>query len=192
MTHTIVSRTTPPAFWGRDGAGDGFRAATVCRRRHEHEISLESYPGPDLGFCARCGAQVLPASTHCGKRLRGTSRTVTPRPGQAPTYKIHEWGFCDGCGEPYHWANREELISQLQNILDQTESVSERDRLAIMGDLERLKTLDPGEEPRTERRLLTAIKRGGADLHARPCRRVADQTDRRSDILLNSSMVREP
>ncbi|MFB9339014.1 DUF2321 domain-containing protein [Actinoplanes octamycinicus] len=90
MTNTIVTRTTPPAFWGRDGQGDGFRAATVCRRRHEHELSLETYPGPDLGFCPLCGAQVLPDCTHCGKHLRGTSRSVTPVPGKAPAYGVHQ------------------------------------------------------------------------------------------------------
>lgn len=149
-----------PAFWGRDGKGDGFRAATVCRRRHEHDLSLETYPGTELGFCATCGANLLSACPSCGKRLRGTSRTVTPRPGRSPAYETYRWGFCDGCGEPYPWANREELISQLQNILDQEEAVSDHDRLAIMEDLDRLKVLEPGEDARTERRLLATVKRG--------------------------------
>jgi hypothetical protein len=154
-----VTTTEPPSFWGHDGkGGGGFRAATVCRRRHEHDISLEVYPGKELGFCSKCGAQVLPACPTCGKRFRGTSRTVTPlrRP---PAFDLHHWGFCDGCGDPYPWANREELISQLQNILDQ-EDVADHDRLAIMEDLERLKTLNSGEDPKTERRLLASIKKG--------------------------------
>jgi hypothetical protein len=158
MTTPPVTTTTPPNFWGRDGHGDNYRAATVCRRRHEHDISLDTYPGADLGFCPQCGADVLSACPNCHKRLRGTSQTMIPRPGQPPAYAIHQWGFCDGCGEP--WANREELISQLQNILNQEGIVSAHDRLAIMQDLERLKTLNSGEDPKTERRLLASIKRG--------------------------------
>jgi hypothetical protein len=160
MTTPLVTPTPPPSFWGRNSKGDGYRAATVCRRRHEHDLSLEIYPGNNLGFCAKCGAQVLPACPNCHKRLRGTVRTVTPPPGRPPAYEPHPWGFCDGCGEPYPWANREEIISQLQNILDQEDAVSEHDRLTIMEDLERLKTLDPGEDPKTERRLLASVKKG--------------------------------
>jgi hypothetical protein len=88
-----------------------------------------------------------------------SSRTLVPRPGRARAYDLHQWGFCDGCGDPYPWANRQELISQLLNLLDE-EEITAHDRLTITEDLERLKTVSVGDDPETERRVVASIKRG--------------------------------
>jgi Uncharacterized protein conserved in bacteria (DUF2321) len=46
--------------------------------------------------------------------------------------------FCDGCGEPYPWATRQDRIYQLENLLDE-EDIDEPTRLLVRQDLERLR-----------------------------------------------------
>lgn len=164
--------TAPPKFWGRDGQGNGYRAATVCKRRHEQSTYGETYPGSDLDFCPVCGADVLSACPSCGRRLRGLSRLSTAR-GAMPTYGRHQWGFCDGCGESYPWATRQELIYKLQNLLD-TADISDHDRLMVAEDLQRLQELDESDDSKDERgKLWSAIKRRAPGLFVGPGLQIA-------------------
>jgi hypothetical protein len=155
---TPLDTTAPPTFWGRDGAGDGYRAATVCRRGHEPSNGNEAYPAGDLGFCAKCGSGVLSGCLHCGKRIRGVSREITLGTRRPVTYAKHEFGFCDGCGEPYPWPTRQDLVYQLLNLLDE-EGISERDRMAVTESLQEL--LDPldGDDAKAENRAAAAVKK---------------------------------
>ena len=64
-------------------------------------------------------------------------------PGRAsPTYEIYEWSFCDGCGSPYPWAGREELISHLINLLG-SQGISDHDRLIVTEHLATAPENDP-------------------------------------------------
>jgi hypothetical protein len=83
---------------------------------------------------------------------------VTVRPGTKPTYRDHEWGFCDGCSEPYPWANRQELIFQLQNLLD-VQDISDHDRLQVREDLRQLQDPDVVDDPEKQLKLWAGIKR---------------------------------
>jgi hypothetical protein len=150
MTNTQAP-AEPAKFRGRDGSGDGYRYATVCRRRHEQSARGEDYPGDDLGFCPKCGANVLSSCPECGRRLQGMSRSLTAGRSEQATYKIHEWGFCDGYANPYPWANREEQISHLINMLD-SEDMSGHDRLIVAENLQQLQQMTPGEDPERERK----------------------------------------
>ena len=47
--------------------------------------------------------------------------------------------LCDGCGEPFPWATRQQRIYQLENLLDE-ENIDEMTRLLVQEDLERLRT----------------------------------------------------
>jgi hypothetical protein len=47
--------------------------------------------------------------------------------------------FCDGCGEPFPWASRQQRIYHLENLLDE-EDIDDATRLLVMEDLERLRT----------------------------------------------------
>jgi hypothetical protein len=70
MTETQAS-AEPGKFRGRDGSGDGYRYAIVCLGGHEHSVVGEKYSGDDLGFCAKCGAQIVSSCPQCRTRLRG-------------------------------------------------------------------------------------------------------------------------
>jgi hypothetical protein len=93
---------------------------------------------------------VLSACPSCGTRLRGIEWSMTPRPGRKPTYEIYEWSFCDGCGSPYPWAGREELISHLINLL-RSQGISDYDRLVVTEHLQQLQQMSPGEDAKKER-----------------------------------------
>jgi hypothetical protein len=157
MTETQAPRE-PAKFRGRDGNGDGYRFATVCGQRHEHSVVGEGYPGDDLGFCGKCGAEVLSACPSCGTRLRGIEWSMTPPPGRKPTYEIYEWSFCDGCGSPYPWAGREELISHLINLLA-SQDISDHDRLIVAEHLRQLQKMTPGGDQRGERQSWQMIRK---------------------------------
>jgi hypothetical protein len=151
--------TEPAKFWGRNGAGDGYRAATVCRNGHEQSISDEAYPGAYLGFCP-CSEEVLGACPRCGRRLRGASTEVTLRVGSRPApYQSHKWNACDGCGEVYPWASRDARISYLLRQL-RAQDLDEHDRVALTDDLLRLRALEPGQDSETEGRVMAASKKG--------------------------------
>lgn len=57
--------------------------------------------------------------------------------------------FCDGCGEPFPWATRQQLIYHLENLLDE-ENPEEATRLLVIQDLERLRPSDLGDKEQLE------------------------------------------
>jgi hypothetical protein len=58
--------------------------------------------------------------------------------------------FCDGCGEALPWANRQDYIYQLENLLD-IEEIDQPTRLLVLEDLERLRIeTDLGEDKQAE------------------------------------------
>nr|WP_300614428.1 DUF2321 domain-containing protein [Trebonia sp.] len=137
-----------PTFW-RPGDSwvneEGPRAATVCRRGHPIEITLTVAPSRDLGFCNECGAQIIGRCPTCNIRIRGMETGLV---GAMTKYAPPK--FCDGCGEPLPWANRQDYIYQLENLLD-TEEIDQHTRLLVLEDLERLRTeADLGQDKQVE------------------------------------------
>lgn len=134
-----------PAFWlpGEPGWGrhEGNRAASVCRRGHAKETALTQAPDRGLGFCTECGAEILSRCPSCGIRILGTPWW----PGVAVFEEYVPPRFCDGCGEPFPWATRQQRIYQLENLLDE-EDIDEPTRLLVLEDLERLRASDDLDE----------------------------------------------
>lgn len=54
-------------------------------------------------------------------------------------------GFCDYCGDPHPWANRQARIYQLENILDE-QDIDEAARLKAHEDLQTLRQSDLPED----------------------------------------------
>jgi len=108
----------------------------VCRRGHVQENSLAVAPATDgLGFCPDCGASITARCGACGIRIRGEYYT----PGVALIgFEFKPAKFCDGCGEPYPWATRQDRIYQLENLLDE-EEIDDYTKLLVREDLERLR-----------------------------------------------------
>jgi hypothetical protein len=65
--------------------------------------------------------------------------------------------FCDGCGEPYPWATRQDRIYQLENLLDE-EEIDEPTRLLVREDLERLRVDGPELDRDTELAIWRRVK----------------------------------
>jgi hypothetical protein len=129
----------------RPDSYDGPRAATVCRRGHEQQITLTAAPTGDLGFCNECGASVIGRCPACGVRIRGMEGGLI---GAMTPYLPPK--FCDGCGEPLPWAGRQDYIYQLENLLD-VEEIDQPTRLLVLEDLERLRMeVDLGEDKQAE------------------------------------------
>jgi hypothetical protein len=132
-----------PSFWrsGEPGWGSrqrGWQAATVCRRGHVAADGLTEAPITEgLGFCVDCGAQITARCPACGIRIRG--RYYNPDVEDLGPFELTR--FCDGCGEPYPWATRQDRIYQLENLLDE-EDVDEPTKLLVREDLERLRLAD--------------------------------------------------
>lgn len=68
--------------------------------------------------------------------------------------------FCTGCGGPYPWATREDLIRMLRNLVDsQGDGVSPADRLELMREIEVLSLLEEDDDPDEQVRIAEKIKR---------------------------------
>ncbi len=106
-----------PTFWrpgetpGWGGPREGPRAAVVCRQGHPKDYKLTAPPVGDLGFCTKCGAALIGRCPVCNIRIPGVENV----PGIALRY-TRPPSFCDGCGQPYPWATREDYIAHLRNL----------------------------------------------------------------------------
>jgi hypothetical protein len=93
-------------------------------------------PAGDLGFCNVCGAEIVGRCPSCDIRIPGVEHV----PGISMIGEEYVPSkFCDGCGEPYPWASRQDRIYQLENLLGE-EQIDEPTRLLVMEDLERVRT----------------------------------------------------
>ena len=149
ITHMYPARTSQPprpdpTFWrpGEPGWGKqrGLQAAVVCRRGHVRTSNLTESPA-DLGFCTECGAEILDRCPCCRIRIRGRDWQPAGVPDSSYTLPM----FCDGCGEPFPWATRQQRIYQLENLLDE-EDIDEPTRLLVQEDLQQIRTsADPDD-----------------------------------------------
>ena len=61
------------------------------------------------GFCGPCGAPVITACETCQRAI--------PTPDYLAGAKEPN-AFCTGCGQPFPWATREQLIGKVRSYLD--------------------------------------------------------------------------
>jgi hypothetical protein len=103
------------------------------------DSSAGSAPGEARGFCPTCGSYVIARCPNCRIRIRGDLHV----PGLTVFDEYRPSAFCDGCGEPYAWATRQDRIYQLENLLDE-EDIDDSTKLLVREDLERLRTAGAG------------------------------------------------
>ena len=143
-------------FWPQKSPGwsprSGYRAATVCSNGHPQDALQTSRPTGDLGRCGQCGGKVLAWCQTCGIRIRGV---ISPNEPYTPP------AFCDECGAPHPWANREALVGELQNLLEEQTATPE-DLRQIGEDLDRLR--DPGLSEHEQVKIAERVKRTVPDL----------------------------
>jgi hypothetical protein len=102
-----------------------YRPAAICRRGHVQTIDLTH---SEVGErCPTCGAKVLTACPTCQARIRGHYHI----PGVVHLdsgYTPHR--FCDSCGKPFPWLDRQGRIFELENMLDD-EDLDDADELGL-------------------------------------------------------------
>jgi hypothetical protein len=121
-----------------------YRPAAICRRGHVQTIDLTH---SEVGErCPTCGAKVLTACPTCQARIRGHYHipgVVHLDSGYTPPR------FCDSCGKPFPWLDRQGRIFELENMLDD-EDLDDADELAVREQLRAL--ADPNLEEDDERK----------------------------------------
>ncbi len=117
-----------------------WRPAAVCRRGHVEttDITLREQIG---SRCGKCGAEILTQCPACGSRIRGRYHV----PGAAGPDNYNPPGFCDSCGAPFPWLDRQGRIYLLENILDDQE-LDAADELTVREELEALRNPDLSDE----------------------------------------------
>lgn len=117
-----------------------YRPAAICRRGH---VQTQDLTHAEVGDrCPTCGAKVLTACPACGTRIRGYYDV----PGVidlATEYKPPR--FCDACGKPFPWLDRQGRIFELENMLDD-EDLDEAAELAVHEQLTALANPDLDED----------------------------------------------
>jgi hypothetical protein len=135
--------------------GDDHTSLEVCRRGHIADYdydpgaewlsrppALRREPIQRSTHCVYCGAVLMQECPNCGGRIRGSLRgvlSIMDRPDD----------FCDHCGTPYPWASRQARIFQLENLLDEDESMDEAERLKVREKLDEL-AKDADADPKVE------------------------------------------
>lgn len=95
-------------------------------------------------FCGDCAAPVITACGECGRPI--------PAPDLlAGVYEANV--FCEGCGQPFPWASREQRIGALLNLLDFEDALTQADRLEV---IEAIAVLSVPDEPEEHQRQIAA------------------------------------
>jgi hypothetical protein len=123
----------------RSLAMNDYYSAAVCRRGHVETAILEDALGDTPAKCATCGAPILTACASCGAPIRGMVVGVVGY-GWKPS------DFCDNCGTPQPWASRQARLYELENILEESDALSDADRLTLREQLEALREHPDADE----------------------------------------------
>jgi len=92
-----------------------------------------------------CGARVLTECPNCSTPLVSINY---------PAGEREPYAFCSGCGEPFHWATREQVVSRIRNLLDLDSSLSNSDRFELIDAIEELVLPDtPRQRPQKSKLL---------------------------------------
>src|SRR3712207_6503625 len=109
-----------------------YMPAAICKRGH---VQTTDITGAEVGEkCPTCGSKVLTACPGCDGRIRGyydVPGVVDLTGGYTPPR------FCDLCGRPFPWLDREGRIFLLENMLDD-EDLDGADELAVREQLRAL------------------------------------------------------
>jgi len=122
-----------------------YRQGAVCKRGHVQTRDISRMPIGDR--CPDCGAAVLKSCSRCGHRIRGDYDV----PGVvAIGFSWEPPQFCDKCGAPHPWVNRQGRIYELENLLDD-EELDPADELAAREQLHALASEDLDDEEQARR-----------------------------------------
>jgi hypothetical protein len=92
--------------------------------------------------CSKCGAELLYGCPSCEARIRGyydVPGVVDLTGGYEPPQ------FCDKCGEPFPWLDRQGRIYLLENLLDD-QDLDPADALTVREQLEALRSPEVSED----------------------------------------------
>jgi hypothetical protein len=118
-----------------------YKPAAVCRRGHVESINTETRT-EIAPRCAECGAEILTGCPSCGGRIRGHF-SVPGVIGFGGSFEPPR--FCDFCGAPFPWLDRQGRIYELENLLTR-ENLDPADELTVKEQLEALANPDLDEE----------------------------------------------
>jgi hypothetical protein len=119
--------------------------AAVCRRGHWISFDIREQ---NSDFCAGCGAAVMNACDSCGANIRGVE--IDPPVLVIGGESSPPPRFCEGCGAPFPWLDRQGRIYELQNML-QREGLDPADELYVREQLDALADPDLSKEQQQER-----------------------------------------
>jgi hypothetical protein len=123
---------------------DGW-VAIVCKRGHIATRITEIYTIPEYGkYCQDCGAALYHRCPACARQL-----PLVNKGAAAPS-------FCIGCGLPFPWATREDIVYHVQNQLD-LQGLEEGDRRLLEDQLKEL--LKRPEDKDAENRQVKALEK---------------------------------
>jgi hypothetical protein len=128
-----------------------YRPAAICKRGHTQTQDLTL--GEVGERCPTCGAKVLTGCPKCRTRIRGyyhVSGVISFTGDYAPPR------FCDSCGAPFPWLDRQGRIFELENMLDD-EDLDDASELAVREQLRAL--ADPDLDEDEERKRWERVKR---------------------------------
>lgn len=119
--------------------------SVVCKRGHIVRRIIEVAGLEELGpHCANCGAVVYYRCPECSRPLPiiDVGANVPP--------------FCTGCGLPFPWATREQIVYHVQNQLHRAD-LSDGDRRALQEQLNEL--LETPADNDVEKRQVRVLER---------------------------------
>lgn len=143
-------------MWSDESERSHYRPAAVCKRGHVQARDITDREVAER--CPTCGAKVLTACANCGFRIRGHYHV----PGVISLGGDYEPPqFCDKCGSPFPWLDRQGRIFELENMLDD-EDLDAATELAVREQLRALASTDLDEDE--EQRRWERVKRAAPGL----------------------------
>lgn len=139
-------------MWGsEDSERSKYKPAAICKRGH---VQTQDLTLGEVGErCPECGAHVLTECPACATRIRGHYDI----PGVVSFGDHYEPPrFCDSCGAPFPWLDRQGRIYELENLLD-AEELDAAAELAVREQLRALANADLDEDD--ERKRWERVKR---------------------------------
>ena len=98
--------------WGSSDRSK-YKTAAVCVNGHTETTDRELTP--EGTSCSTCGADVVVACGSCGQGIRGLEG-VPGVVGVGLGYTPPD--FCDTCGAPFPWTDRQARLSVLEDLLN--------------------------------------------------------------------------
>jgi len=100
-------------------------------------------------FCGICGAHVLTECPKCETALTSINYLTGER---------EPYAFCIGCGQPFHWATTEQVVTKLRYLLDKDSSLTNADRIELRVAIDELVLPDTPEAEAPKIRAVELIR----------------------------------